>query len=506
LAQSTAVVSRLKETVEFPKTLICYEGTIAYAEDCVKGKNGRVTLSQLEEEIGKRGREIMRALLEETLAKLPDAETVLAIEGNDGVVRLHERSRMRRIATKFGVVELSRSGFSAREATSIMPKDGALNLPPDLYSFGVQQLAAEEVSRGAFSEASKVIQRETGLEVHNRQLQKIVVDVAKDFDDFYRYRRAGATAPQGDLVVLTTDGKGIVVRKDDLLEPTRKRSEEESHKLKHRLYRGEKRNAKRMATVASVYTIEPFVRTAEDVLKELRPVAAVKNRPRPNAKRVWASVERSSCDIIAEACHEVIRRDRLRNRQLVVLVDGHISQLSTVQTQLAAHRLEGDIVLDIIHIIEYLWKACHCFYAEGSRDGEAWVTEQLYRVLESETQSVIRGLRRKAAHAGLDNTKHEAVNKVITYLEEHAPYMDYKRYLLSGFPIATGVIEGACRYLIKDRMDITGARWTLRTAEAVLKLRSLHASHDFDEYWGYHELREQQRNHDSKIGRLITID
>jgi hypothetical protein len=490
----------------FSRTLAYYEATIRYAQGCVEGRFGQTTLSQLEEEMGKRGREMMRTLLEETLAKPPDAETVLGIEGEDGVLRLHERSRLRRASTKFGVVEYARSGFSAPEAPSIMPKDGALNMPPTQYSFGVQQLVAEEVSKGAFSEASAVVERETGLTIHKRQVQEIVVEAAKDVDEFYDRRRAGMTAPEGNLVVLTVDGKGVVVRKEDLREVTRKRAEQEEHKLSSRLSRGEKRNAKRMATVASVYTIAPHERTAEDILRELRPVGPVRARPRPAAKRVWASIEKSSQEVIAEACQEAVRRDRLRNRDLVVLVDGQDWQLEHVKEQLLAHRLEGHIVLDIIHVIEYLWKASRCFYGEASREGEAWVSEQLYRILQSETQTVVRGLRRKVAHAGLDEEKRGVVGGAIKYLTEHEPYMDYGQYLRRGYPISTGVIEGACRYLVKDRMDITGARWTLSTAEAVLKLRSVYASDDFDEYWGYHELRELQRNHESRVKRILPVN
>ena len=90
-------------------------------------------------------------------------------------------------------------------------------------------------------------------------------------------------------------------------------------------------------------------------------------------------------------------------------------------------------------------------------------------------------------------------------LEE--PYKQCLAYELRqrGFKVATGVIEGACRHLIKDRMDITGAKWTLETAEAVLKLRSLRSSGDFDEYWGFYELQEQVRIHADKIKQLIPL-
>ena len=81
------------------------------------------------------------------------------------------------------------------------------------------------------------------------------------------------------------------------------------------------------------------------------------------------------------------------------------------------------------------------------------------------------------------------------YLLHYRPYLSYDEALAAGLPIATGVIEGACRHLVKDRMNITGARWSLEGGEAVLRLRALRSSGDFDDYWKFHEIREHERNH-----------
>jgi hypothetical protein len=487
----------------FAKTLTCVESTIEYAETVVAGKKGKVTMAELESEIGRRGREFMRTLLEETIQNLPDAEAILGIEGEDGAIRLRERARLRKMRTKFGVIEYERSGFSAPESDSIMPKDASLNVPANGYSFGLQMLVSEEVAKGSFSDAQSSVKRETGVKVSTSQIQNISQYVSQDFDEFYASRRTGQTAPKGDIVVMTTDSKGVVMRKEDLREETRDRAEESEQKLSKRLSRGEKRNAKRMATVASVYSVAPFPRTAEDFVSELRAVRAVRERPTLTNKRVWASIEKSQPEVISEACREVVRRDRLRNRDLVVLIDGQEHQRKSIEKTLPEFNLDATIILDIIHVIEYLWKAAWCFFAEGTRDAEVWVTEQMVRVLESNAASVAKGLRIKAGRARLEGEAAKIIKTVVGYLEKNLPYLDYARYLKAGYPIATGVIEGACRHLIKDRMDITGARWTLETAEAVLKLRALRSSGDFEEYWGFFELNEQRRNHDERIRQII---
>jgi hypothetical protein len=157
--------------------------------------------------------------------------------------------------------------------------------------------------------------------------------------------------------------------------------------------------------------------------------------------------------------------------------------------------IELQVVLDLIHVIEYLWKASFAFNAEGSHRAEQWVTERLLQILKGKCSDVAAGIRRSATLRKLAGEQRRAADDCADYLLKYSPYLRYDLYLAQGMPISTGVIEGACRHLVKDRMDITGARWSLLGAEAVLKLRSLRASGDFDEYWAFHEAQEHERNH-----------
>lgn len=151
--------------------------------------------------------------------------------------------------------------------------------------------------------------------------------------------------------------------------------------------------------------------------------------------------------------------------------------------------------MDIIHVIEYLWKAVRVFYEEGNNGTEKWVSKRLLKILRGKASLVAGGMIRFATLLKIESTHRKPVDTCANYLLKYSPYLRYNEYLQQGMPIATGVIEGACRYLIKDRMDITGARWSLSGAEAVLKLRSIKASGDFDEYWKFHEQQEFYRNH-----------
>lgn len=116
------------------------------------------------------------------------------------------------------------------------------------------------------------------------------------------------------------------------------------------------------------------------------------------------------------------------------------------------------------------------------------------------------GIRRAATNRKLGKTKRKPVDTCVDYLLNKGRYLKYHQYLEKGFPIATGVIEGACRHLIKDRMDLTGARWRLQSAEAVFRLRSLKSSGDFADYWIFHEKQEFMRNHQSKYKRPSVLN
>lgn len=166
-----------------------------------------------------------------------------------------------------------------------------------------------------------------------------------------------------------------------------------------------------------------------------------------------------------------------------MLLDGSVDQLNRVKKAAQSVGATITIVLDIVHVLEYLWHAAYAFHDEGTIAAERWVENRLLKLLTGGTGGVVaKSLRAEAAN----------------YLVNHTRELHYDRALADGLPIATGVIEGACRYLVQDRLGRTGARWSLRGAEAVLLLRALHASGDFDDYWQFHVAKEYERTHKSR--------
>jgi hypothetical protein len=309
--------------------------------------------------------------------------------------------------------------------------------------------------------------------------------------------------PKDDLLIISTDGKGIVMRHEDLREGTRRAAEKSGRKLETRLTPGEKSNRKRMAQVATVYSIAPFPRGPADILHTLRAADEVDaKRPRPTDKRVWASVEKTARAVIRDAFEEARRRDPDKTRRWVVLVDGEPKQLRAVKAEARRAGVKVTILADIVHVIEYVWDAARALFGGSCAKAEKWVADRLLALLTGRSGGDVAKTIRwwEARDKKLDAAAHAAIDKTCGYLADRTRtrMLGYRDALRDGLPIATGVIEGACRYVVKDRMDRTGARWSLTGAEAVLRLRAIRASKDFDAYWEFHLEQDKLRNHASR--------
>jgi hypothetical protein len=343
--------------------------------------------------------------------------------------------------------------------------------------------------------------------VPKRQVEELTILSAQDFDAFYG-DRLRVVEDTDHLMVLSFDGKGIAMRLADLREATRKKAEAaRASRTRTRLASGEKPNAKRMAEVAAVYSLQQWPRTLDDVLHGLRTKATEDKRPRPTSKRVWASVEHSPQRVIDDAFDEAFRRDPELRRRWVVLVDGNRDQLRRIKRAAQRIGVEIRIVLDIVHVLEYLWHAAYAFVAAGTGEAETWVENRLHALLTGHSGAALgTSLRGMIERHELTAKAAKPVEKCIKYLARTAAWLHYDRALAEGLPIATGVIEGACRHLVQDRMGRTGARWSLAGAEAVLRLRALRSSGDFEDYWLFHLAKEHERNHSSRYADGVVPD
>ena len=453
--------------------------------------------AELESYIRTEGFELLRLMLQDHFDLRQLREVRLEqVTGEDGISRgAVEPGHERPLGTIVGEVTVGRLAYRHRGAANRYPADAVSNLPEERHSHGLRELAAIESARGSFEEAKAAIRRATGVTVGHRQVEQLARAAAVDFETFYTNEdRPKAEGPE--VVVISVDAKGVVMRPEDLRPATADAAARSEHKLETRLSRGEKANRKRMAEVAAVYTVIPVPRTPAQVMASHD--AGPKEAPKASHKWLTASVAREAAEVIETAFCEAERRDPDHVHPWVALVDGNNHQIDRITKEAKKRKIDITIVVDLVHVLGYLWDAAWCFFDEGDPAAEAWVGEKALAVLEGKATLVAAAIRRKATALGLATTDRKNADTSANYLHAKARYLDYPKALAAGWPVGTGVIEGAVRHLLKDRLAVTGARWGLDGAEAVLKLRAIRQNGDWSRYWTFHLSQERKRVHESR--------
>lgn len=453
---------------------------------------------ELEVEQERRAREVQRLWLQANLEARGLGDVGEAIVRRQGGTEERlgclERHR-RRVVTIFGEVSVERRGYRARCGASVHPLDEELQLPSRSYSQELQRRLVHAAVQGPYDEALERLEESTGVVVSKRSAEQVVADAAQDVDAFYARRRPRPAEETGAVLVGAVDGKGIPMRKPEGACKVVRRG------------KGKKANKKRMATVAAVFARDPCVRTPEEVVESLffegpRPSGPpTRDRVYPEQKRVFASLKQSKEEVIDEMAREMERRDPDRTKSWACVCDGEHALQRRVEK-----RLPGVVlVLDLLHVLEYLWKAAYVFHEEGSRKARDWVKKRALWILEGKASQVIKGLRQSVSKRKLRGEKKKTLLGVASYFWNNRSRMKYDRYLADGLPIASGSVEGACKNLVKDRMERSGMRWSEDGAEAMLKLRAAYLSRDFDEYWRFHVRAEQLRLHPPGLWRPLKV-
>lgn len=393
-----------------------------------------------------------------------------------------EQTHSRRYVSIFGKFVLKRAVYGSREGQKIefVPLDNRLQLPESVFSYVLQDWDQSLCVEEAFSQAKSTVARMLGLQQSVDSLERMNVQMAELVEAFRDERTLPPVEEEGAIVVSSADGKGVVMR----------RAEGEAAPKAHRT-KGEKASRKEMAIVGAVYTVDRYVRTPAEVVAALfgdDRDEPKRERPKPCHKQTMASLAstngeetHSGIDMTYQWIFEEIwARNRDYVKEMVHLCDGqeplweararHLTQRNTVN------------ILDLLHVTPRLWQAAHVFYSEKSADAEQFVRERVLRVLEGQAELVIRGMRQMGTKRKLTGSKKATLTKVCAYLENNLERMRYNDYLAKGYPIASGVIEGACRHLVKDRMERAGMHWTRVGAQAMLDVRSIHVNGDWEEY------------------------
>lgn len=392
----------------------------------------------------------------------------------------------RRYVSIFGELTFDRTvyGTRAKQKIQAVPLDAQLGLPDGDFSYLLQSWLQERCLDTDYAGAVQGLAAILRVRPSVRSVEDMTQRMATDVPEFQAQQPLPEAGERAELLVATADHKGVpMVRRD---RPTAV-AEEES----------ERPGVKRAACAGAVYTTARFQRTAEDVVDEVRRKERSAQRPPPQGKVVWAEmrqeiegVEVSGREaVLADVCVELDRRDPTQKQTAIVLCDGERALWTTFAAMLTRPYVA---ILDLWHTLTYLWLAAKVFH--GSKPArEAFVTARLRLLLEGKVGGVIKGLKQMGTQQALTGEKRQTLAKVVGYFENNRAHMQYDIYLREGYPIGSGVIEGACRHVIKDRMERAGMLWTMQGASALLRLRVVHTNSHWDEYQEYRIVREQHR-------------
>jgi hypothetical protein len=396
-----------------------------------------------------------------------------------------ENLHPRRYVSIFGELTIDRTVYGARAKQKIQaaPLDAQLGLPDGDFSYLLQSWLQERCLDTDYAGSIQGLAAILRVNPSVRSVEHMTRQMAGSVPDFQAQQPLPPAAEQAELLVATADHKGVpMVRRD---RPTAERAEE-----------SERPGVKRAACAGAVYTTARFERTADDVLDEVQRKERAAQRPPPQGKVVWAEMaqevdgaEASGREVVlASICAELNRRDPTETQSAIVLCDGERALWMTFAAMLTRPFVG---ILDLWHALTYLWLAAKVFHG-AKQAQEEFVTARLRMLLEGKVGGVIKGLKQMGTQQGLAGEKKRTLSKVVGYLERNRDHMQYDQYLRAGYPIGSGVIEGACRHVIKDRMERAGMLWTLDGASALLRLRVVHTNGHWDDYQEYRIAREQE--------------
>jgi hypothetical protein len=397
----------------------------------------------------------------------------------------------RRYMSIFGAFDLQRTAYGSREgqALTFVPLDNRLQLPQGAFSYLLQDWDQSLAMEQPFGQVNQTIERMLKLRQSVDSLEGVNRQMAQDVSRFRDLQGSPPAAAEGQIVVVSADGKGVVIRGQGT--QTVCGGERPA---------GQRANQKRMATVAAVYTVDRYVRTADDVVAALFRDDDYEPGPRPEPchKRVWASLPeegaapRSSIAVVFDwVWWEFAQRNPRLARPTVCLCDGQEALWQACADSVGDEdRVE---ILDLLHVTPRLWAAAKLLYGAKSKAVLPFVRQRVTQVLEGKVATVMRTLRRLAQERGLGAAQRQALGRICGYFNKHRARMRYDEYLRQGYPIASGVIEGACRHLIKDRMERAGMHWTLAGAQAMLDLRSVWIGGHWDAFQQQRIDRETER-------------
>jgi hypothetical protein len=415
----------------------------------------------------------------------------------DGLAYTYKGSVKSPYFSVFGEVTVTRAGFT-NGSGYVYPVDGQLNLPQSKYSYLLQRWLQSSSCEQDFREAVGFLDEIFDYGLSASVPQRLGLQTGACVDVFYEEKSETTVFDdEGSYIGLSADGKGVRMLPSE-------RSTPPNQEAKPRLGRGEKPGTKKQAIVTVDFSFDPVAREVSTIvdglLKRLTTSERRELREKGAPRRGRNKHMRATLGGKDKAMSYLMGRLRLRDpttqKPVIVLIDGDPSLEAAVKRALKQQGMEDRadaFILDFIHVSEYIWDVATALHGEKGNARVKWVERKLTALLEGKVGRVIGGLRQILTKNKLKARQKKAINKTITYFDNHRHMMAYDQYLAKGFPIATGLVEGACGSLVKDRMEQSGMRWSVEGAQAVLDIRSVKKNSDWERFWAYFVKFEEKR-------------
>jgi len=394
-----------------------------------------------------------------------------------GSVLAYERDTKRTYYSIFGKVPLYRPYFYQKSVGGETPLDAALGLGEDSYSDLLREVGDYLGVYNVYHKSGDILDRLLGLKLSVGAIESNIADDACDVESYYAQKPAPPPLEEAEILVIQADGKGVPLVLETPPEPP------------VRLGKGQKRGRKKEAMVTSIYTIATRIRTPQAVVDSFFRHTAPEPSPncdQPQHKHIWATLAGKDA-ALARLAQQVASREGGHILAHVALCDGY----EPLQTRISHQFPDFTLILDFIHADEYLWDVANVLLGEQHPHRLEWMADHTLKILSGQTEQVITSFQQMAQDQQYTAPQRTQLAKTAAYFHRNLPYMDYATYLKRGWPIASGVIEGACRHFVKDRCELSGMRWTHSGVENLLRLRAVAENGDWDDY---HRFRKRQRH------------
>ena len=369
-------------------------------------------------------------------------------------------------------------------------------MPKRQWSYNLQEWVGETASSSNFGVSVELLNKILGLNLSGKSSQRNAKSLGLYVEPYYK------NLPKEKEVTATCfsasfDGKGV---------PKIVEQEAIKGNPKKRLGPGEKQGKKQMATVSVSSSFEPRSRTKGSVLASLVGVKKSFSKEESESKKEnenrWHKKihRRAFLDNQSQAIRYGLDDIRLRMvnplSRFVVPIDGGIGLENKVLSYVKEYGMEQQfegIIIDIIHVSEYVWDVGTALFGAKSVLRTDWVRDLLEDLLDSKVELVLLDLKRIRKKGTLTTSQTNQLDKIIRYLKNHGHNMDYKYFIEKGYPISSALAESTCGHLVKDRMEDSGMRWSSEGAQNIMDLRAVKINGNMDDFMKF-VIAQQRKN------------